>query len=76
MAVRRRPRGSLKHPVAVGYVIEEASKEKLDGMARNAGVSSALMLELMLSHTDLTIQGVPTWFERPSGDGELPIDSR
>jgi hypothetical protein len=72
---RRRPRGSMIDPVAAGWEIERASKTRLEAIAENAGVSAAVMVEQIIEHTELTIQGVPLWWEPIERDGELPIDS-
>ncbi|CAI7614675.1 unnamed protein product [Penicillium discolor] len=64
MAPRRRPRGSLVDPVPLGYVVERSAKERLDRLADQAAVSSAV------------IRGLPvTWPEQELHDGELPIDA-
>lgn len=66
----------MENPISVGYLIEQSSKDLLDGIALKAGVSSSAMLELVLQHTALNADGIPVWFTRPETDGELPIDSR
>jgi hypothetical protein len=75
MAPRRRPRGSLVDPVALGYEVERASKERLDRVAEIAGVSSAVMFEHVIDNLVLTDQGLPVTWPEKSRDGELPIDS-
>lgn len=76
MAPRRRPRGSLVNPVPLGYVVEGAAKKKLDDIADNAAVSSAVMFEHIMEHLELTARGLPvTWPEQELHDGELPIDA-
>lgn len=76
MAPRRRPRGSLLDPVPLGYVVEREAKQKLDRIADQASVSSAVMFEHIIEHLELTARGLPTtWPEQELNDGELPIDS-
>lgn len=75
MAPRRLPRGTRVDAVSLGYKIERPQKERLDAIARNAGVSSAVLIEKMLDHLELTDQGIPVWWEPLPRDGELPIDS-
>jgi len=60
----------------MGYVVERASKEKLDRIADQAAVSSAVMFEHIMKHLELTGRGLPvTWPEQELRDGELPIDA-
>ncbi|PPF25747.1 hypothetical protein C5C42_13430 [Rathayibacter sp. AY1F7] len=73
MAARRLPRGSRKDPVALGYEVERPIKERLNAIARNANVSSAVVLTRMIERVELTEQGVPTWWEPLPRDNELPI---
>ncbi len=76
MAPRRRPRGSLVDPVPLGYVVEREAKKKLDRIADQASVSSAVMFEHLIEHLELTVRGLPvTWPEQELHDGELPIDA-
>ena len=75
MTPRRRPRGSLVDPVPMGYVVERGAKERLDRIAEQAAVSSAVMFEHIIEHLELTGRGMPlTWPEQELLDGELPID--
>jgi len=74
MAPRRRPRGSLVDPIALGYEVERAAKIKLDRIAENAGVSSSVMFEHIVEHLQLTDQGLPVTWPEKSRDEELPID--
>lgn len=75
MAPRRRPRGTLVDPVPIGYVVERPSKEKFDAVAVRAGISSAVLFEMVVDHLELTDQGLPVWMPRQDRDGELPINS-
>ncbi len=77
MAPRRRPRGTRLDPVPLGYVVERAAKTRLDKIAENAGVSSAVMLEHIIDSVALTSRGLPVTWPEPTEllDGELPIDT-
>lgn len=74
MAPRRLPRGTRQHPVRVPYAIEGAKKERLDALARHAGVSTAILLERMIDHLDdeLGEDGLPTWWPADEQQ-ELPV---
>lgn len=74
MAQRRRPRGTMKDPVTPAWKIERASKERIDAIARRAGISASYLVELMADHIELTDQGIPPWLPALTRDGELPID--
>lgn len=75
MAPRRRPRGTLVNPVPIGYVVEREAKDRLDQIADQASVSSAVMFEHIMEHLELTGRGLPvTWPDQELRDGELPID--
>ncbi len=50
------------------------SKDKFDAIADRAGVSRAVMFELVVDHLELTDQGIPTWMPPKSREGELPIE--
>lgn len=73
----RRPRGTLKDPVAIGWKIERESRDLIASMARASGVSASEFVERMAAHTEseLTDDGAPTWLRRTTPDGELPIDA-
>ncbi len=78
MQVRRRPRGTRVAPVRVAWEIERVRKERFDQLARQAGVSASVFLELVIDHLEgeLTDRGVPEWMPQPEPDeGELPIDT-
>lgn len=59
----------------MGYVVERVSKKTFDDVAVRAGISSAVLFELVIDHLELTDQGIPTWMNPLDRDGELPIDS-
>ena len=73
MATRRRPRGTLVDPVAIGYEIERSAKQRLDAIARNSGVSGSYMLQLLIERLELNEKGVPKWWTPISSEEELPI---
>lgn len=78
MQVRRRPRGTRVEPVRVAWEIERVRKERFDQLARQAGVSASVFLELVIDHLEgeLTDRGVPEWMPQPEpNEGELPIDT-
>ena len=72
MTPPRRPRGSRKDPVAIGYDVERENKDRWADIARNAGVSPSALFDLMVESIELDEHGVPLWFKRPE---ELPIDA-
>lgn len=73
----RRPRGTLKDPVAIGWKIERDSRDLIASMAKASGVSASEFVELMADHTksELTKQGRPSWMPEKDRDGELPIST-
>ena len=78
MQVRRRPRGTRVAPARVAWEIERDRKERFELLARRAGVSASVFLELVIDHIDdeLTDRGVPEWMPQPEpNEGELPIDT-
>ena len=78
MQVRRRPRGTRVAPVRVAWEIVRDRKERFELLARRAGVSASVFLELVIDHLEdeLTDRGVPEWMPQPEpNEGELPIDT-
>ncbi|WIB72618.1 hypothetical protein [Curtobacterium sp. MCBD17_026] len=73
MAARRRPRGTMVDPVTPGWRIERAAKDRVEAWARNAGVSAAVMVELLTEHVEVTDQGIPVWMPEQDRREELPI---
>lgn len=66
----------MRDPVPTGYVIERATKERLDALAEHANVSSALFFERLVENVELNERGLPIWWpDQQPRDGELPIDS-
>ncbi len=72
---RRRERGTRVDPVAVGYEVERAAKQRFEAIANHAGVSGSVLFEQMVEHVELNDQGIPVWMPPRERDGELPIDS-
>lgn len=60
-------------PITAGWRIERAAKDQVETWARNAGVSSALMVELLIEHVEVTDQGIPVWMPEQDRREELPI---
>lgn len=75
MSAVRRTRGTRVKPKALGYEVEEESKLLFEAVARKAGMSNSMFFEQMVTHMDLTEQGIPPWVPPLNRDGELPIDS-
>jgi hypothetical protein len=76
--VKRLPRGTRVAPTRAGWEIETATKERVDKLARRAGVSSSVFIERVIDHLDdeLTVQGIPSWWpEQEPAEDELPIDA-
>ncbi len=74
MSKPRRPRGTRVDPVPLGYAIERESKNRLDGLAARAGVSTSVFIEQVVEHleSELDHRGLPTWWPQQEG---LPIDA-
>lgn len=76
MAAARRPRGTRKEPIALGWVVEREAKTNFETIAAAAGVSGAVFFELVSEHlaAELGADGLPTWLPKRERDGELPIE--
>jgi len=74
MTDRRLPYGTRVDPVKFGIRVERRNKDRFDGLARDLGLSSAALFDLMVENLELDDQGRPTWLpdELPK-DGELPM---
>lgn len=70
----RRKRGTMIDPVPVGYKIERSRRSRVEQLAKNAGVSGAVMLEFIIDQVQVTDQGLPTGWPENSRDEELPIE--
>jgi len=75
MTDTRRARGSVVEPVCVRWKIETETKNFIDTMARNAGVSSSYMVELLAKSVTLDERGVPEWFTTPANMRGRSIDA-
>ena len=71
----RRPRGSMESPVALGWRIEEASRDHVKLLARNANVSEAVMLEFLINNFEVTSRGLPKGWPEPEEDGGINLDA-
>jgi len=74
----RLPRNTRVDPVKFGYVIDRPYKDRFEQLARHAGVSGAVYLEMLLDHleTELNDRGYPHWWPLPEKkDGELDMPS-
>jgi hypothetical protein len=74
MTSTRRPRGSIKDPVDLGWRVERGNKERFAQLAARAGMSNAALFDLMVETLELDERGVPTWVPREDEEGQLPID--
>lgn len=74
MNVKRRPRGSMKEPVSVGWEIDRSVKDHFADLARKAGYTNSAFLELMMRSVVLDEDGTPTWVPKNDTEGQLPID--
>jgi hypothetical protein len=74
MTDRRRLKGTLVQPVETRWKIESDTKEFIDSMARNAGISSSYMVELIAKHVPLNDRGLPEWYTTPENVRERPSD--
>lgn len=74
MTTARRPRGSIKDPVDLGWRVERSNKERFAQLAKKAGMSNAALFDLMVETLELDDRGVPTWVPRKDKEGQLPID--
>lgn len=74
MNVKRRPRGSMKEPVSVGWEIDRPVKDHFAALAKKAGYTNSAFLELMMRSVELDKDGKPTWIPQQDTEGQLPID--
>lgn len=59
MTDRRRPRNAMDKPVTPGWKIELAAKQRIDSIAKSAGISASYLVELLAEHVELTDQKEP-----------------
>lgn len=76
MTPRRLPRGTRKDPVTLGYDVERQNKDQWGKIAAHVGMSPSALFDLMVENIQLDERGYPVWLpQKPTRDGELPIDS-
>lgn len=76
MSSPRRPRGTVKDSFALYAEISHESADSATHLARQLGVSRAEYVEaaLIYAGADLTPEGLPTWWTRPTSQPEeLPM---
>lgn len=74
MSSPRRPRGSLRDPIAMGWKVERGNKDYFAQIASKAGLSGAALFDLMVENLELDERGLPIWLPRENVKGQLPID--
>lgn len=75
MSDYRRQYRSVENPVALGWRVSSANRDRVVALARKSKMSAAAFFDLMVENLELDERGVPTWVERDDEDKEqLPID--
>lgn len=74
MSSPRRPKGSMKDPIPLGWRVERESRDKFTELAAKAGISGAALFDMMVQTLKLDDRGLPTWLPRTDDEGKLPID--
>lgn len=74
MSTPRRPKGSMKDPIPLGWRVERESRDKFTDLAAKAGISGAALFDLMVETLEIDDRGLPTWVPRDDSRGQLPID--
>lgn len=71
----RRKRGTAMHNVQLNTSVPEEQKIMLFTIAQRANISASEAMELILSnvHSELSSDGLPSWFERSQLPEALPI---
>lgn len=70
----RRGHGSVENPVALGWRVSGANRQRLIDLARKSEMSAAAFFDLMVENLELDERGLPTWIPREDDKGQLPID--
>lgn len=70
---RRRYR-SVENPVALGWRVSSANRDRVTALARKSHMSAAAFFELMVENLQLDERGVPGWVPHDEDEGQLPID--
>lgn len=73
MSTPRRPKGSVKDPIPLGWRVERESRDMFTDLAAKAGVSGAALFDLMVQTLELDERGLPTWVPRDDSKGHTPI---
>lgn len=74
MSTPRRPKGSVRDPIPLGWRVERESRDTFTRLAAKAGISGAALFDLMVQSIELDDRGLPTWVPREDSKGQLPID--
>nr|AXV46736.1 hypothetical protein pA8H1_p45 [Arthrobacter sp.] len=75
MSTPRRPKGSVKDPIPLGWRVERESRDTFTRLAAKAGISGAALFDMMVQSLELDDRGLPTWVPREDSKGQLPIDT-
>lgn len=73
MSTPRRPKGSMKDPIPLGWRVERESRDMFTDLAAKAGVSGAALFDLMVQTLELDDRGLPAWVPRDDSKGQPPI---
>lgn len=74
MSTPRRPKGSVRDPIPLGWRVERESRDTFTQLAAKAGISGAALFDLMVQSLELDDRGLPTWVPHEDSKGQLPID--
>lgn len=74
MSSPRRPKGSMRDPIPLGWRVERESRDKFTELAAKAGISGAALFDMMVETLEIDDRGLPTWVPREDSKGQLPID--
>lgn len=65
----------MRDAVMVGLRLERDNRDHLAAVAKRAGISASELMDQLITHMELTDQGIPPWLPEKSRDGELDIDA-
>lgn len=74
MSSPRRPKGSMKDPIPLGWRVERENRDKFTELAAKAGISGAALFDMMVETLEIDERGLPNWVLREDAEGHLPID--
>ena len=74
MSSPRRPKGSMKDPIPLGWRVERENRDKFTALAARAGISGAALFDMMVETLEIDERGLPKWVLREDAEGHLPID--